>query len=509
MVFWITAIVVVALMAILYGFRRPRIAPLPGVRVAMSRPVVKESDLGPDSAYQLLMAAGEEPPGLKPSEGFDQVWPLGRSEALDKLDTQPWPKELPPPAAPAAPAPEWGGLDANRRSMNADAPWTRAQVLDIQRVLELYRPRFAMLDRALTASDPQMPTSEPDDLVWPEYHTPSQELSRALILSAHCQAAAGDVEGAYRDLLRSARLGNLMSRGGPVFHALVCSSLLCDSCGAARHIALRYEGSPDVLRRAARDYLACADAMEPMAETMRAGALFGREWIVHSYDSGFIELQYADDLSVRTDRWCPGRWTCWALARFGWLVGSTPTKTARTLDAFFQHLISLAEQPYSASVPADEDDLARRLAARGSMAKVLLGTWDPVGYLAAGSCFGALQNTLKRPVETRAQVRGTALLLAIKAHETEHGALPEQLAQLVPDYLPRVPKDPFDGKPFRYLRSNVPGLPAEAWAVYSIGEDFTDDGGTAQAVGSYRTDQSITPDLVWPSLDYPPLPPEP
>ena len=50
------------------------------------------------------------------------------------------------------------------------------------------------------------------------------------------------------------------------------------------------------------------------------------------------------------------------------------------------------------------------------------------------------------------------------------GNLPETLQALVPDYLPAVPRDPFDGQPFRYS--------TERRIIYSVGEDLTDDGGT-------------------------------
>ena len=488
--------------AVLTGCRSSWIEPLPGIRVEPTRPIVKESDLGPESAYQLLMAAVAEPPGLKLPEGTEATRAWDWSEALDKLHTQPWPEELPPPAAPAAPAPEWVGFDADGMSRDADAPWTRAQVLDIQRVLELYRPRFAMLDRALAAPDPQMPTMMPDDLDSMAYMPPSRELSQALVLSAHCQAAAGDIAGAYRDLLRGAHLGNLVARGGPLINGLISGTLLGNSCAAARHISLRYGGSPDVLRRAAKGYLACADAMEPVPEIMRAEALFAREGILRSYSSVL-----ADGLADPAKRWQPGSRAGWALIRFGWLVGSTPKRTAGSFDALSQHMVALAEQPYSAAIAASLGDLSQRLDARGSMVKVLLDTWDPVGCLVACDTLDVWEHFPGKFARSRAQMRGTALFLAIRAYETEHGTLPEQLAQLVPDYLPRVPTDPFDGKPFRYLRSNVSGLPPEAWAVYSIGEDFIDDGGTAKAAGTVRNDRGVEPDLVWPSLDYPPLPP--
>ena len=43
------------------------------------------------------------------------------------------------------------------------------------------------------------------------------------------------------------------------------------------------------------------------------------------------------------------------------------------------------------------------------------------------------------------------------------------LEALVPDYLPAVPRDPFDGAPFRYS--------AERRLLNSIGENLVDDGG--------------------------------
>ena len=58
-------------------------------------------------------------------------------------------------------------------------------------------------------------------------------------------------------------------------------------------------------------------------------------------------------------------------------------------------------------------------------------------------------------------------VLAVCSPATSH--LPATLEALVPDYLPAVPRDPFDGQPFRYS--------AEKRIVYSVGENLTDDGG--------------------------------
>jgi len=70
---------------------------------------------------------------------------------------------------------------------------------------------------------------------------------------------------------------------------------------------------------------------------------------------------------------------------------------------------------------------------------------------------------------TRLQVAGVAL--AIERYRLATGAPPKQLADLVPQFLDKLPVDPYDGQPLRYERLD-PGF-----VVYSIGNDGADDGG--------------------------------
>jgi hypothetical protein len=63
-------------------------------------------------------------------------------------------------------------------------------------------------------------------------------------------------------------------------------------------------------------------------------------------------------------------------------------------------------------------------------------------------------------------------LAGLNAYRHATGRLPTSLGDLVPNYLPAVPQDRFDGNPLRYS--------AEAKTVYSVGDDFTDDGPPAE-----------------------------
>lgn len=62
--------------------------------------------------------------------------------------------------------------------------------------------------------------------------------------------------------------------------------------------------------------------------------------------------------------------------------------------------------------------------------------------------------------------------LALCCYRAEHGAPPAQLTQLVPQYLQRVPQDPFGRQPLIYRAQGT------NWLLYSIGPDGVDDGGS-------------------------------
>lgn len=89
--------------------------------------------------------------------------------------------------------------------------------------------------------------------------------------------------------------------------------------------------------------------------------------------------------------------------------------------------------------------------------------------------------------------------IAVKRYELKHGKSPVDLAALVPEFLPALPRDLMDGKPLRYrLESNG------STTLYSVGEDAQDDGGMATSgplsnQAAYRSHWSGK-DWVWPEV---------
>ncbi|MCS7263856.1 MAG: type II secretion system protein GspG [Armatimonadetes bacterium] len=73
--------------------------------------------------------------------------------------------------------------------------------------------------------------------------------------------------------------------------------------------------------------------------------------------------------------------------------------------------------------------------------------------------------------KTKAHQRLLQTALALSQYRHKRGSYPATLSELVPNYLPYVPKDPFDGKTLRYRKEE------QGFKLWSVGDDLTDDGG--------------------------------
>lgn len=123
---------------------------------------------------------------------------------------------------------------------------------------------------------------------------------------------------------------------------------------------------------------------------------------------------------------------------------------------------------------------------------------QPLKYPLLTYLLPAYGSAIRTYYRSDALLQCTAVAIAIKLYEADHGKRPDNLAQLVPGYLPAIPIDPFSntGEPIRYNPQGViPGVLDELFmsdeqrekllqlklgpypVLYSVGEDGTDDGG--------------------------------
>ncbi len=79
------------------------------------------------------------------------------------------------------------------------------------------------------------------------------------------------------------------------------------------------------------------------------------------------------------------------------------------------------------------------------------------------------RNLVKNAARQEVRRAANEALAGLKLYQLQTGDFPQSLAELVPDYLPEIPVDPYSGGPLKYLRVG------EGVMVYSVGPDLKDD----------------------------------
>jgi hypothetical protein len=105
-------------------------------------------------------------------------------------------------------------------------------------------------------------------------------------------------------------------------------------------------------------------------------------------------------------------------------------------------------------------------------------------YIFSGQLLPAAKSAIIKEATSVAQLRTAQAAIAIERFRLARGRLPDQLADLVPQFLPAMPQDPFDGQPLRYHRLD------KGYVVYSIGSDGQDNGGRERPADAKYTDKT-------------------
>jgi hypothetical protein len=149
-----------------------------------------------------------------------------------------------------------------------------------------------------------------------------------------------------------------------------------------------------------------------------------------------------------------------------------PGFLARPIDCLLtlelhQELIAASHQPFPEAIDA-ASQVENRLAS-------IVGTSDPLEkyqHRYTMLLFPAVWNAFHTTARGLAHRDLVLAAIAARQFEQKHGQLPDSLAALVPEFLPAVPTDPFDGKALRFQITD------EGLVLYSIGRDRKDDGGS-------------------------------
>ena len=251
------------------------------------------------------------------------------------------------------------------------------------------------------------------------------------------------------------QLNQAVSRGGPLINHLVGNAGSRALADAVNHFREQYDLPPEQIQA----WQAClrkqAEQRQSLDETFRYELLFAGSAIDTVYGQGLGALTGGGN-SLRF--FSP-------LAVF---MGSSPKKTRAHFNDYYSHLIHESTLPvYTNHAEAVVENF---LTESGSL---LWLRSAPIGRVLAAMLVPAIRSSRIAEANTQVQLDLADIGLAIEHWIHRHGAPPAELESLVPEYLAAIPLDLFDpsGAPIRYATQEA------AWRVYSVGKNFTDDGG--------------------------------
>ena len=143
-----------------------------------------------------------------------------------------------------------------------------------------------------------------------------------------------------------------------------------------------------------------------------------------------------------------------------------PNNTKLVFADVYRVIITNSSLPYASMTFPDAEKV---LSMNGGFVRLMIRP-NAMGKIMFKLLIPAQDSMCERKSRADGSLAATRLLVACNAYIKKEGTLPEDLQSLVPVYLPTVPTDPYDGKPFRY--SKAKGI------VYSVGHDLKDSGGS-------------------------------
>jgi hypothetical protein len=275
-----------------------------------------------------------------------------------------------------------------------------------------------------------------------------RSLARVMMADARVECASGDWNGGADRMLDVVRLGHDIPRGGPLIgdlvgiairamgYAEIWAALDHISGPAARHAARRLEemsagrvSYADVLQEEKWGTQAAMLEMFNTPNWRRSQTLFqaGDGGMGGSSASTFLRMQVASKRAIMEDY-------------------------NRHMDA----VIAQSRQPFAARGTAPPRPM------------------DPVSSIFAP----VFAKGRWKHVMADSQTDLLTVSFALRAYKADHGNNPADLNALVPTYLKAVPADSFTATDT--LKYKVTG---NSYALYSVGPDGKDDGGTPSADG--------------------------
>ncbi len=257
----------------------------------------------------------------------------------------------------------------------------------------------------------------------PEYKD-FRRLARLLAFEGEQKAANNDWAGASQSYFDIIRFGQDVQRGGAILPMLVGRAI--QNIGRRQLYTTIDHLNAKEARKSAEEMEKALARQTPFVET-----LIEEKWVC------LAMLQGLEKQVPYNKQNLPG-------------LGLFARHSANNYARYMDKCIENARQPYASKPPEPEPP-------KGILAGILAPVGSKAMYVA---------------VSNDAHNASLAVQFALQAYKMEHGQYPETLNELAPNYLIKIPNDPFTVKrPLQYRKTG------DKYILYSIGPDLTDDGG--------------------------------
>lgn len=382
-----------------------------------------------------------------------------------------------------ASSPQAGEKLADQQSAAMRRPWSKEEFPRVARWLEkneqplrlivdgTKRPRY--YSPLVSSGEPPMITA-----LLPGMQM-MREAARALSCRAMLRLKEGKVESCMEDLLTCHRLGRMAGQGPTLIEMLV--GIAIDGIADQGDAALIQHGK--LTGAQARKLAGELDRMQPLAKLADKIDLAERFMYLDAISS--VARVGIGSLSSLVDGG-PGGGESGLLARLASNLLIDWDVPLRTGNRWYDRFVAAAKLPsytQRATAMGRIDDDLKKLSAevkdfKGHALSFLTGTSpralvsQQVANIFAALMLPAVNAVAVAEERARMQFEVVRIGVALAAYRAEHGAYPDKLTQLSPQYLAKVPKDAFakDGE-LRYRRQDG------GFLLYSVGANGQDDGG--------------------------------
>lgn len=361
-------------------------------------------------------------------------------------------------------AEQWGDLLGEQHEFVTWNPWTGEQFPEQQQWLAKNREPLDLIRKATTRPRLYEPLLGKSVV---EIDTPmtfsQRDIARSLSISAMNNLAGDRVDAAIEDTLAIRRLARLADQGPSITAGLV--AVYIEEVGIGAEWRIVHSGK--ATKQQLRDYLDVSRQLQPLCH------------IPDRYDN--FERFAALDAIFEIARGQSGAES--GLVDSGGYPGIDWQQALLEVNSFYDLLVQatsrLSDDPMvqepEATLSDKIDELDKELADPLLSLRLFVG-----GRAVKGRYIGKMIVALTIPAtvpvyyaEKRIQTwqQLCLIVISVEAYKIDHGAYPEMLDQLAPEYFDELPLDPFVDKPFRYQRTD------DGYLLYSLGKNKEDDGG--------------------------------